>query len=364
MKFTIDAKEFNKVLTKLNKLQPKKTSLSVLEGICFQNNDGNLNLYATDLARTAGYSTDIEVEGEGAFVLNGKILKDILKVNKGAVDITYPYNEDDKLTAVFTPTTKYVVKTMLATNYPLARYEENTKTIKLPTSVLQEVVKLVCPYASEDVQNRNLHAIKIDIAGGKLTAVATDGYRLAKHISNISNTSVVASFYMVAKDLVEFISFAEANFVILEVGAKYVTFNCLDLVYTSRLIDGDLPNFDSILNTEVEYGFSLHSSMKDIIDKYANKNFERMQVKYNNNTLSLSSSVPELMTLKDSVEVEGSKDKTYSFTVNARFINTLLKSMNGKFDFYFSPTMEGASYAKAIIVKGGINDTWAIMPIR
>lgn len=370
MKFTIDSADLKNFVTRLNRVKPAKGgslvvgNALVLDGIYFENRNGKLYLSTTNLVQMVGFDTGIPVEGEG-FVAIGNYIKDILKVNKGAINFEYDGTDYFSLNS---PTTRYRMKVIPASSFPTVSpakmVDGESKFFRIPMAVLTNFAKKVYPFTGNGTGRTNLECIRINTENGRIYGRATDSFILSQ-CSYPYESKEVLDITIPAKALSEFVSFAECGVAILEVAPNGVVFHCGDMVYSSRYYDYKLPDFTAILDEcGYEYHFTLNA--ESLVKAFDNiiklKIRDTSIIEYKDSTLTIISTLQAGSETSTVFDCEGMKDKAVKIAVNLAFIRKLF-NCDGDYRFFFKVAGGEVNRYAPIFVKDAENNIFAIMPI-
>jgi DNA polymerase III subunit beta len=184
-------------------------------------------------------------DGDGTAVVPAKLLSDIVRaLPPGAVTVEI----DDDEARIGSGRSQFAVRTIPAHEYPQLP-EPAESSVSLDAVAFADALRQVVSAASNDESRPILTGVLMAAEGDGLRLVATDSYRLA--VRDLPGTSVLAEGQQVLvpstalKELSRLLSAAEA--VTLRLGERDVAFEVGDVRVTSRLIEGDFPNYRGLI---------------------------------------------------------------------------------------------------------------------
>jgi len=221
------------------------SSLPVLSGLRLELHGDQLQVTGSDLDLTISVRTAVSGDGDGVAVVPAKLLSDIVRaLPPGAVTIEI----DDDEARIGSGRSQFAVRTIPAHEYPQLP-EPAESSVRLDAEAFADALRQVVAAASNDESRPILTGVLMAAEGDGLRLVATDSYRLA--VRDLPGTSVLAEGQQVLvpstalKELSRLLGSAES--VTLRLGERDVAFEVGDVRVTSRLIEGDFPNYRGLI---------------------------------------------------------------------------------------------------------------------
>jgi len=254
MKFEIKQSDFSKALLVASKSLPSRANLPILTNILLTASLGKLDVVTTNLETATKVRVDCKVEKEGRVTIPGRaLLEFISQLSEGSVNFEKLGEEALVLAGDFSAR----FATLGAEDFPaIPKIEKGTK-ILLKASDLAKGIMRVAFCASQDEGRPVLTGILCDFGGGFLSMVATDGYRLSfQKIHEDSKTKESIKIVVPAKALLEVakiivetegLSKDEVVEVTIAQNLNQADFKIRDVEFTSRLIEGEFPNWQKII---------------------------------------------------------------------------------------------------------------------
>jgi DNA polymerase-3 subunit beta len=226
-------------------------SLPVLAGVRFELAGDRLRLTGTDLELTITVEATVAGETDGVAVLQGRIAADLVKsLEAGRVVVTAEQDEAHISAGRFSSS----MRLLPAEEYPRLP-DTAADEVTLAAGDLADALHQVVRAASTDDSRPILTGVLLASEDGGLRLVATDSYRLA--VRDLPGTSVLRaeqSVLVPSRALREVERLlAGADELTLRLGERDATFEVRGGVgvtrLTTRLIEGDFPNYRSLIPT-------------------------------------------------------------------------------------------------------------------
>jgi DNA polymerase III subunit beta len=220
-------------------------TLPVLAGVKLHVASDTLTITGTDLELTIRLTIEVGGERDGAAVVPARLVADIVKaLPAGAVEIEL---RDEEL-SISAGRSQFSVRPLALDDYPTLA-EPSGEGVTLPAGVMSESLRQVVRAASTDDARAVLTGVLLAAEDDGLRMVATDSYRLA--VRDLPESSVLASGQKV---IIPGRALGELSRVIGDVedltvrlGDREVTFESGTTRVSTRLIEGEFPNYRNLL---------------------------------------------------------------------------------------------------------------------
>ena len=220
-------------------------SLPVLAGVRLELNGDRLVITGSDLDLTVTVSVEVAGSDDGVAVVPSKLLSDVVRaVEPGAVELEID-GSDAQISA---GRSQFSLRTIPADEYPqVAEVEGDGVTID--GTALVTALRQVVPAASSDDSRPILTGVLMAPEDGGLRLVATDSYRLS--VRDLPGTSVLEgdrSILVPSRALNELTRLIDDDTgVVLHLGERDASFEVGEVRMTTRLIEGDFPNYRGLI---------------------------------------------------------------------------------------------------------------------
>ncbi|MEE1035476.1 MAG: DNA polymerase III subunit beta [Oscillospiraceae bacterium] len=239
MRFTC---EKNMLVTGLNiagRAVAQKSSLSVIEGILCKAGLG-LSLTGYNMETAITYEIEAEVSDPGQCILPAKLFGDIVRrLPEGPVTVVVDESFKVSIRAGYA---SFTISAESAEDYPELPDVNSGRPIRIPQNKLKELIGGTIFAVSEN-QGRPIHTgVKFEVTNDSITAVAVDGFRLARRTFHPEEaTGRELSFVVPAAGLkeVEKILVDTDEDAAFTLGPKHILYQVGSATLVCRLLEGE-----------------------------------------------------------------------------------------------------------------------------
>lgn len=246
MKFSIDKAELSSAVDFALSFVASKSSIPQLEGIKFVVKDGKLTLTGYNLEVGGAVSIPVNqiYSEDGEAVLPARMLNDILKKVKGddvSVEIDGNY-----VGTMVCKRSKFKLSCLTADQYP-ALPEVSADGFEIPGEDLKSLLETVFATADSTATTPVFTGVNLALEGGKLTAAAIDGYRLAVKVwTGDATGESKATIPAAAAKALRRVLPASAK-VAVKFGEKHALFRFDDQMIVCRVLDGKFADWSRFI---------------------------------------------------------------------------------------------------------------------
>ena len=239
MRFTC---EKNMLVTGLNiagRTVAQKSSLSVIEGILCKAGQ-NLSLTGYNMETAITYEIESDVSDVGECILPAKLFGDIVRrLPEGPVTVVVDENYKVSIRAGYA---SFTISAESAEDYPELPDVGDGRAVHIPQNQLKNLISGTIFAVSEN-QGRPIHTgVKFEVTDTAITAVAVDGFRLARRTYHPEEgTGREMNFVVPAAGLKELekILTDSDDAVTFTLGAKHILFQVGSATLVCRLLEGE-----------------------------------------------------------------------------------------------------------------------------
>ena len=249
MRFTC---EKSMLLTGLNitgRTVAQKSALSAIEGILCRAAAG-LSLTGYNMETAITYQIDAEVSDAGACILPAKLFGDIVRrLPEGPVTVVVDENYKVSIRAGYA---SFTISAEPAEDYPELPEVGSGRSIRIPQTVMKELISGTIFAVSEN-QGRPIHTgIKFEVEDNTISAIAVDGFRLARRTYHTEEAvGRTLSFVVPAQGLKEvekILSDGEEE-VAFTLGTKHILYQIGNATLICRLLEGEFLDWRRVVPT-------------------------------------------------------------------------------------------------------------------
>ena len=259
MRFTCEKSMLVAGLNITGRTVAQKSSLSVLEGILCQAATG-LSLTGYNMETAITYLIDAEVTDAGACILPAKLFGDIIRrLPEGPVTVVVDENFKVSIRSGYA---SFTISAESADEYPELPDVGNGRAIRIPQSALKELIGGTI-FAVSDNLSRPIHTgVKFEVADDTISAVAVDGFRLARRTYHLEEaTGRTLNFVVPAQGLKEVEKIlGEEEDVAFTLGSRHILFQMGGATLVCRLLEGDFLDWRRVVPTNCPIRLTAHVS--------------------------------------------------------------------------------------------------------
>src|SRR3954452_2592567 len=338
-----------------------RTSVQILSGILLEAVGGELRLAATDMELSLRANVAAQIEGDGAIVLPGKTLVDIVRLLP-ADEVAIEHKPSESVVHVTSGSASYTLHTYNPEDFPRLPDVASVQTFPVERESLLETIQRVARAASRDESRPVLTGVLVQFGAGRLTMAATDSYRLAVKETEISSPTPDLEAIVPSRALQELARIASGDTVDVGVHENQVVFGTDGTWLTTRRIDGQFPNYRQLLPGQFEHELTLPRAEVLEVVRRASGMIQRatpLQLRFAEGELTVIARTHEVGESKESMPVGFSGD-TLEIGFNADFLRDGLESVDGD-DIRFKLI---SPLRPAVLQGDGDEFTYLVMPIR
>ena len=249
MKVIVTQENLNKALGVVSRVASSRTPLPVLNNILLRTDHNRLLLAATNLEVAITEHIGAKVISEGSITIPARLLSEFVSnLPKGNVDLKVDG------TKLHISSDKYVstIHGMSAEEFPALPEIESAHSLTLGAGLLKQAVSQTTLTASSDDTRPVLTGVLCHTHEGSLYFAATDGYRLSErrlmpYTEELRALIPASTLNDVARVIPD-----DCDEVSILIDESQVRFRMNDIEVTSRLIEGNFPDYRQLIPKETE----------------------------------------------------------------------------------------------------------------
>ena len=336
MKLHIERDEILQGLGRLQAIVERRGTLPVLANVLIGAKGDSITLAATDLEVGVTTTHPARIEQEGSITLGAKKLYEIVReLEEEEVSISL---KDDLRVGVESGKARFSLLSISSEEYPTLPAAEGVAFVELEASLLAEMIDRTLFATSTDETRYNLNGVYMELSEDKrIRFVATDGHRLAK-VDKAPPKPVdflEKGIIVPRKGVAEIRKLCDETDGAVEIGLGegFLIVRRPGLVLSSRLIDGEFPNYRQILPTESRIRLLIdRERLQHVVRRIALLAHERsrgLRFVLEDGELELSASNPDLGEARETIPVEYTGGR-FETGFNARYVLDLIGSIVSK----------------------------------
>lgn len=365
MKFTIQREALLKPLTHVSGVVERRHTLPVLANLLVSARQGELHFTGTDLEVELVARVNADVDGESEVTLPARKLLDICKALPDGATVQVDANsEKATLTA---GKSRFVLATLPATDFPVIDDVEVVQSVQIAPSELKRLMdRTQFAMANQDVRYY-LNGLLLEFFEGGIRTVATDGHRLAVAETEASTAlSEPRQLIIPRKGIGELHRLlGDANDdLTLEMGRSHVRVRLADTVFTSKLIDGRFPDYQSVIPVGADHELHIdREAFRSALQRAAilsNEKYRGVKLEIEPGQMRIVAHNPEQEEAVEEIEVEGADTKlAVGFNVNY-----LLEAINVLDGETIALKLKDANSSCLLKLPDSESNLHVVMPLR
>jgi DNA polymerase-3 subunit beta len=300
MKLETSAQELLAQLQTAARVASTRSAVQALSGVQLVAEGGHAELRATDMEVGLRVPLACTVVRDGTVVLPARLLLDVARQLPGpSVSLELRAAEQD--VEVVSGSSRFHLRTLRTEDFPHLPEPGGDQIVTVPARAFVDTIAMVARSASRDETRPILTGILVSAQGSELRMVATDSYRLSVKETAL-DPPIEGGFEanVPARALQELERLAgqgEEASIRIGVRANQIVFEVGGMVLSSRLIEGQFPNYRQLLPEAYEH--ELRLSAEEIagvvrrISLMAQKNAP-LRLSFDEGTLTVSAQTPDV----------------------------------------------------------------------
>jgi len=311
-----------------------RSAVQALSGVLLQARGGSVELRATDMEIGLRVPLEGEVARDGAVVLPARLLVDVVRALPGdTVSLELrPAEQDVELVA---GAATFHIRTLRLEDFPPFPELDGDERVQVPAPAFVETVGKVARSASRDETRPVLTGILVSASGEELRMVATDSYRLSVKETRLEaplEGAIEANVPARAlQELTRIASQSGAEALSVAVRTNQVVFEAGGTVLSSRLIDGQFPNYRQLLPDAYEHELRLDATeFTDVVRRIsllAQKNAP-LRLAFSEGEVTVSARTPDVGEARETIPVPF-QGEPLEIGFNPEFLRDGLEALEG-----------------------------------
>jgi DNA polymerase-3 subunit beta len=309
VKISLDREALLAQLQAVTRVASTRTAIQALSGVQLAASGATCELRATDTDVSLRVPLQAEVTREGTVVLPARLLLDVIR-NLPQPSVSLELRPAEQDVEVLSGNATFHIRTLHAEDFPPFPEPDLSAAISLPVKAFIDTANKVAGSASRDETRPVLTGILVSASGSEVRMVATDSYRLSVKETKLESP-LAAGFEVnvparALQELARLSTHAEDESLTISVRQNQVVFVLGDVVLSSRLIDGQFPNYRQLLPEAFEHELRISGpELRDVVRRVsllAQKNAP-LRLSFAPGELTVSAQTPDIGEARESLPV-------------------------------------------------------------
>ncbi len=252
MKLSVMQENLARGLSVVSRAVSTRSTLPVLANVLLRTEDAGLKLTATNLEIGITYWVPGKIETDGATTVPAKLLTDLVNSLQGGDRVDLELGPGETLDLRCGRFESHL-KGIDAEEFPAIQTTGERPTTRISQKVLRRALEQTAFAAASDEARPILTGVLCRFEGETLTLAAADNYRIAVTtvavLDSVPDTSIVVPARALTELMRVLADTDDPVELVLAQSKNQILFHLEGVDIVSRLIDGQFPNYQSILPT-------------------------------------------------------------------------------------------------------------------
>ncbi len=309
MKLSAARDELLAQLQTVSRVASTRGAIQALSGVQIVAGSGGVELRATDMEVGLRVPLPAQVEREGSIVLPARLLVDVVRSLSGPT-VALELRAAEQDVELVAGNATFHIRTLRGEDFPPFPEPEDAGAVRVPAQAFVETILKVANSASRDETRPVLTGILVSASERELRMVATDSYRLSVKETQLEQplqqsfeANVPARALQELARLVQQLDGADLT---VAVRQNQIVFAIAGVVLSSRLIEGQFPNYRQLLPETYEHELALAGGeVTDVVRRIsllAQKNAP-LRLSFQPGELTISAQTPDIGEARESLPV-------------------------------------------------------------
>ena len=285
-----------------------RSAVQALSGVQLLASADGIELRATDMEIGLRVPLEGEVVREGSVVLPARLLVDVVRALPSE-EVSLELRPSEQDVEIVGGAATFYIRTLRSEDFPPFPEPEGDRVV-VPGRAFVDTVLKVARSASRDETRPVLTGILVSASGQELRMVATDSYRLSVKETRLESP-LSGSFEAnvparALQELTRIVQHEDADELSVSVRANQIVFEVGGVVLSSRLIDGQFPNYRQLLPDAYEHELRLSGSeIAEVVRRIsllAQKNAP-LRLSFTEGELTVSARTPDVGEARETLPV-------------------------------------------------------------
>lgn len=308
MKFSIARDALIKPLNLVAGVVERRQTLPILSNVMLALEDKTLSLTGTDLEVELIGRVELEAAGvDGEVTVPARKLVDICKsLPEGS---TIEFSLEGGKATVKAGRSRFTLSTLPAADFPAVESGAGSVALSLDQSLVKQLIDgTAFAMAQQDVRYY-LNGLYLEILGGRLRVVATDGHRLALATGPALVEAADTGVIIPRKGVLELSRLLDGSVPLeLAIGTNHIRATNEQFTFTSKLVDGKFPDYERVIPKNADKSvIGERGELKQAFTRTAilsNEKYRGVRLKLSENSLDITANNPEQEQAEEAVGVQ------------------------------------------------------------
>lgn len=339
-----------------------RVTIPVLANVMLKTEGNRLELTTTDLEIGLRCSIEADIMEEGTVTLPARKLFSIVReLPSGRIDMSI----DEKYVAHITSGSSFFkVIGLSSEDFPFISIPESSVAFTLEQVQLKELLQRTYYSASADETRQILNGVLLSIKEDKITAVGTDGRRLALAEQELECPEECATDVVLPMKTVNALlhTLGGSEKIKFRLATKQASFEYGHVMLVSNLLEGTYPNFRQVIPPQCEHRITLERELLlDAMKRVSLLNPDRstsIRLTFDDNSMVLRAISPDVGEARETLAVKYDADPL-NIAFNPEYLMDPLRNLNTD-----EISIELIDKISPGVIKSTVPFLYVLMPVR
>ena len=367
MKITCAKNELLNAIRFVAKAISSKPQTPLLAGIYLKAEGDTAELHGNNNEIGLICKIHAEVERPGEITLTGRYFQEVITKLPGE-DVTLDYSDAEKIVHITSGSADFRLLSMDSRSYPTVKHFEGNLSFTVKDNVLREAVRKTVFACATDPNRPLFTGVSVQVRTDHVIFAATNSHRLSVNNLHLTDTTKTINMIVPSRILQELLHTLNSEIPIdVKVTCSYnsLSFEFEDVFMTSRLLEGNFPDFDRVIPKEFKTKVHLNTeAFRAAVERVSliarSSEYNIIKLEFGGNGVVISSTNQEVGNAKEEVAAQIEGDGIV-ISFNAAYLGDALKIMDSKtITFCLNEPLTAAR-----IVEDGAEDfVYVVTPVR
>jgi DNA polymerase-3 subunit beta len=252
MRLTVNRTSLLEALDLASGVVHARTPKPVLQCVLLTAQTGTLSVFATNLEGSVKQTIDsVQIDSPGTCAIPLAKFREIVKAND-ADTVSMDASDSQEVKLAFGMDARYSLPTMIARDYPGEPKIVDGQSITVPMDTLHQLIERTAFAAANESTRYAFEGVLLKFKGNKLTAVATDGRRLACVSETVEKVEKEISA-IVPRPILPLVQRLESGSPVeIELGDNAASFASGSVKLWTNLLEGTFPPYEDVIPKDTD----------------------------------------------------------------------------------------------------------------
>ena len=256
MKLSLERDALLTQLQTVSRVASTRSAIQALSGVQIAASSEACEVRATDMDVGLRVPLEAQISRDGVVVLPARLMLDVVRSLPGS-DLSLELRSAEQDVEVISGNARFHIRTLRTEDFPPFPEPDAETAVSLPAAAFVSTALKVAGSASRDETRPVLTGILVSASDRELRMVATDSYRLSVK-ETVLEDSLSRAFEVnvparALQELARVAGHSEGQQLSVSVRQNQILFVVDRIILSSRLIDGQFPNYRQLLPESFEH---------------------------------------------------------------------------------------------------------------